>query len=72
MKIVVVDYLDLIVIVIFYFFISIVKLWNELLRDVVEIDNFQYFKVKFKLNEGYIDRLVRLMLVYVCEYIIFF
>ena len=31
------------------FFVRIVKLWNELPRDIVEADNFQLFKSKLKL-----------------------
>ena len=58
MKIAVADYLDLIVIVTFHFFISIAKLWNELPRDVVETDNLQHPKFKLKLNEGHTERYV--------------
>ena len=32
------------------FFIRIVKLWNELPRNIVEADNLQHFKFKLKLN----------------------
>ena len=32
-----------------YFVIRIVKLWNELPGDIVEVDSFQLFKSKLKL-----------------------
>ena len=31
------------------FFVRTVKLWNELLRDIVEADSFQHFKSKLKM-----------------------
>ena len=31
------------------FFVRIVKLWNELLADIVEADSFQHFKSKLKM-----------------------
>ena len=30
------------------FFVRIIKLWNELPRDIVEADSFQHFKSKLK------------------------
>ena len=32
------------------FFVRIVKLWNELLGDMVEADSFQHFESKLKLH----------------------